>query len=220
MPKISDARRAERRTQIIDAARACFDRQGPHATTMDDIIRMSGLSAGAVYSYFRSKDELVVAALTASLTGLRERLEPLFRREPVPEPAELVRAIVEGVAGYSAKEAFDLKRVAVQGWAEAQRNEPLRATLRSFYIGYRDLLVGIAGTWKRSGAIDSAADPDDVGKMLLALFLGFVAEATILGDVEPAAIDRGLQGLVAPAAMPGRARRRPAPGARRADHAA
>lgn len=209
MPKISDERRTERRLQIIDAARACFERQGPHATSMDDIIRASGLSAGAVYSYFKSKDELVVAALTASLSGLRETLEPLFRKNPTPSPAELVGSITVAIASFSAQESVDLKRVAVQGWAEAQRNEPLRKTLQHFYLGYRDLLIGMAETWKRTGVLGASAKPDDVGKTLLALFLGFVAQAAILGDAEPASIERGLRGLISPVAKTAGRRRAP-----------
>ena len=55
MPKISDERRAARRMQILEAAWTCFQRQGLHATTMDDIIRAAGLSAGAVDPTFRAR---------------------------------------------------------------------------------------------------------------------------------------------------------------------
>ena len=56
--------------------------------------------------------------------------------------------------------------------------------------------------WKRTGAISASAEPDAVGKALLAVFLGYVAQATILGDVEPASIERGLRDLVGPAVEP------------------
>ena len=75
MPKISDDKRAARRVQILEAAWVCFQREGLHATTMDDIIRASRLSAGAVYSYYPSKEDLILAAVTMSLSGLRARLE-------------------------------------------------------------------------------------------------------------------------------------------------
>ena len=73
MPKISEERRAERRDSIIQAARECFARKGLHTTTMDDIIRQSGLSAGAVYGYFTSKEQLIFAALTPAMAGLAQR---------------------------------------------------------------------------------------------------------------------------------------------------
>ena len=70
MPKISEEAREARRTQILDAAWRCFDKEGLHATTMQDIIGASGLSAGAVYSYYKSKDDLIFAAVTTCATSI------------------------------------------------------------------------------------------------------------------------------------------------------
>ncbi len=120
MPKISDMRRAERREQILNAAWSCFQREGLHATTMDDIIAASGLSAGAVYSYFPSKDALILAAVTVSLSGIRGLLDPLLLRNPMPPPETLLREITEAVERFSERDGFDLKRLALLGWSEAQ----------------------------------------------------------------------------------------------------
>ena len=57
MPRVSDEHLAARRQQILDAARACFLRNGFHATSMQDVIGEAGLSVGAVYRYFKSKNE-------------------------------------------------------------------------------------------------------------------------------------------------------------------
>jgi AcrR family transcriptional regulator len=54
---------AERRAQIIQAALACFARQGYNNTTMDDIAKESGLSKGSLYWYFKSKEELFEATI-------------------------------------------------------------------------------------------------------------------------------------------------------------
>ena len=61
VPKISEERKLERSLQILDAARRCFAEKGFHRASMADVIRESGLSAGAVYSYYSSKEELVAA---------------------------------------------------------------------------------------------------------------------------------------------------------------
>ena len=63
MPKVSDAYLAARRRQILDAAAACFARDGFHRTSMQDIVRESGISAGLVYRYFAGK-EAVGGAVT------------------------------------------------------------------------------------------------------------------------------------------------------------
>ena len=54
------ASQAARREQILDAACACFVRNGFHRTTMQDLAREAAMSAGNVYRYFASKEDLVL----------------------------------------------------------------------------------------------------------------------------------------------------------------
>ena len=74
MPKVSDAHRESRREQILIAAWKCFSRNGFHSTSMADVIAEAGLSAGAVYLYFRSKDDIIVAVATQVFGGIEGRL--------------------------------------------------------------------------------------------------------------------------------------------------
>jgi AcrR family transcriptional regulator len=50
---------ARRKEQIITAAISAFARRGLKETSMDDIVRESGMSKGAIYWYFKSKDDLI-----------------------------------------------------------------------------------------------------------------------------------------------------------------
>src|SRR5215831_14032247 len=61
MPRVSAEHLAARRQQILDAARICFIRNGFHVTSMQDVIAEAGLSVGAVYRYFKSKNEIIEA---------------------------------------------------------------------------------------------------------------------------------------------------------------
>jgi AcrR family transcriptional regulator len=53
----------ERQKQILEAAITEFARHGFHETRMEDIARASGLSKGAVYLYYKSKDAIITALL-------------------------------------------------------------------------------------------------------------------------------------------------------------
>jgi AcrR family transcriptional regulator len=66
MPKITAARKDQRRKQILNAAAACFARQGFHQTTMQDICAGAGLSPGAVYGHFDSKDAIIAMLAQAA----------------------------------------------------------------------------------------------------------------------------------------------------------
>src|SRR6185436_6911310 len=61
MPKVSEEHLASRRRQILDAAAGCFARNGFHRTSMQDIVRESGLSAGLIYRYFTGKEDMILA---------------------------------------------------------------------------------------------------------------------------------------------------------------
>jgi len=58
MPKISQARREERQEQILEGARRCFAEHGYEGATVVRLEEVIGLSRGAIFNYFPSKEEL------------------------------------------------------------------------------------------------------------------------------------------------------------------
>ena len=58
MPKISEERKAERREQILEGARRCFAENGYEGATVAKLEAAVGLSRGAIFNYFDSKEEL------------------------------------------------------------------------------------------------------------------------------------------------------------------
>ena len=59
-----------RRAAILDSARRIFSRKGFAAALVDDIAEEAGIAKGTVYLYFRSKDEIYVAALVQDVEAL------------------------------------------------------------------------------------------------------------------------------------------------------
>ncbi|MEQ8506962.1 MAG: TetR/AcrR family transcriptional regulator [Rhodospirillales bacterium] len=56
-------KQSERREHLIDTAITLFSKNGFHATGVDTIIAAAGISKKTLYRHFRSKDELILAAL-------------------------------------------------------------------------------------------------------------------------------------------------------------
>src|SRR5262245_48052330 len=83
MPRVSDDHLERRRQQILDAARRCFIRKGFHLTSMQDVFAESGLSAGAVYRYFKSKNEIIHAIATDTQGGAVSLIETLLKEDPL-----------------------------------------------------------------------------------------------------------------------------------------
>jgi AcrR family transcriptional regulator len=78
MPRITDERREARREQILEAARACLQEHGLEAVSMEMIIARSGLSTGAVYGYFKGKDEIINAVVTDGTAAMGRQLAPVL----------------------------------------------------------------------------------------------------------------------------------------------
>ncbi|HEX4747563.1 MAG TPA: TetR/AcrR family transcriptional regulator [Gaiellaceae bacterium] len=60
MPKISDERKTERREQILEGARRCFAKHGYEGATVARLEREIGLSRGAIFNYFPSKEDVFI----------------------------------------------------------------------------------------------------------------------------------------------------------------
>ena len=84
---------------------------------MDDIIAGARLSAGAVYSYFKNKDDLIQAALTGSMAAARP--QPMFESGDPPPPASLLADIAAAIEDFTRRDGFDLKRLPCSGGARS-----------------------------------------------------------------------------------------------------
>lgn len=200
MPRITEERRSARRRHILHAARMCFQRDGLHAATMDDIIRASGLSAGAVYGYFKSKDDLILAAVDGGMSDLIAVLRPLFQLELLPPPDAFIHQLMAAIAQFSAQDGVDLKRVALMGWSEAQRSDRVLASLRRYCDGVVADLAGAVKSWQASGAMAKHVEPREMAGALLAILLGQVAQSAIMGDEAALSASLGLRNLLTRAA--------------------
>jgi AcrR family transcriptional regulator len=197
MPKISQAKRDARQRQILDAALACFSENGFHQTGMSDIVRRSGLSHGAVYVYFESKDDLIEA-----LAVDRHRQEALLNVAAghAENPVKGLRALVRGYAQALLDPAGEtMRRVSVHGWAEALRNERVRSGAVQGIDVARSLIAGLIERAQREGALSADLSADAIARTFVALFQGFLLQAAwkqpLDVDACVAVIERMIDGL-------------------------
>jgi transcriptional regulatory protein len=77
MPRLTDATKAARRAQILEAAINCFLEKGYTNTSMSDIIKASGLSSGSIYSHFSGKEDILTTAINERLENIKKLYETL-----------------------------------------------------------------------------------------------------------------------------------------------
>src|SRR5215470_20373145 len=83
----------ERKNQILEAALAVFARLGFQQTRMDDIAEKAGLSKGALYLYYKSKDAIIAALLKYFFTHEAKRLQALVEADRQEAVAEQILAL-------------------------------------------------------------------------------------------------------------------------------
>lgn len=59
MPKVVPEYKEAAKSKIVEAARVVFGKKGYHDATMDDVAKEVGVSKGALYSYFKSKEDIL-----------------------------------------------------------------------------------------------------------------------------------------------------------------
>jgi AcrR family transcriptional regulator len=194
MPKVTEAHIVARRQQIIDAAYRCFARNGFHQSTMRDIYEEAKLSAGAVYHYFPSKDAIIQASFEFDY----QRSLDLFATAIASDDSltalrELVSFFLRGL-----EEAAELGagRVNVQGWGEALINPPLRETIQRVIGDYLSALSQIIRKAQAEGQLDTALDPDALGRILLSVYYGFELQKALEPNVEMAAYAAAIDALL------------------------
>ena len=190
MPRVSAAHEQQVRDRILAAAARVFSEKGYHSSTIADVVRESGLSVGAIYTYFSGKDELIrLACDQIAARGLEELAERLAPARTTAERLTIAIALyVETIDEYDgAPGQISL----VQAWAEADRETGVREML----AGRRERLVG-AGRYLISqgvatGELPAWLDVDAVTRGFLALLDGLLLQRIEAGSAyRPADLER------------------------------
>jgi len=113
MPKTSAAAKEARRTQILNASVRCFARRGYYETTIEDLVAETGLSRGALYFYYPSKEAIYLAISERWSCGL----EAAIRAQLAPDlsPAAILQVLIQ-VNGEHVQAETDACRILMEGW--------------------------------------------------------------------------------------------------------
>ncbi len=135
------------RDQLLDAARWVFASKGYDGTKIMDIVKAAGLSSGAVYGRFGSKDELLLAAVIASVE--ENSIVGRLNQRPVAEMlAEASRAD---------QPLDDHEAMQLEAFIAARREPALARAISEARTRWRET---IAGPLIERAAIDGSASPD------------------------------------------------------------
>jgi AcrR family transcriptional regulator len=183
MPKVTEQHRLDRRDEIIDAALRAFRRKGFQATSMAEIISESGLSAGAIYGYFASKSEIVLAGATKIVGARVIDIGNLAKLDPMPQPSTVIRMLLEGLIASVGQPA-----VLVQVWGEAATDPELRKLCVEIFGSLRAAVTDYLTRWQQREHSLPEVEARRVATTQAPLFLsavqGFVVQDSLLADFD------------------------------------
>jgi AcrR family transcriptional regulator len=174
MPRVSPEHLEARRSQIVEAALRCFARNGIHPTSMQDIFHEAGLSAGAVYRYFPTK-ELLVAAVVHRVLGMSRSAvgagTPALAEQAYP--GSVLDRLVDVFDDPGPGEQKDRFRLVLQIWAEAVRSPQVGDVLRASTDALRASIAAQISVAQERGQLRADLEPEPVARVLTALFEGY-----------------------------------------------
>jgi len=171
MPKVTEAHLEARRSQILDAAWACFARKGYHQATMHDICQESGLSPGAVYRYFESKEAILVAINERSQEMGRALVEEA--RSLAGGPLNTLEVIGQTMLSYFNDPMVETTtRINIEIWPEIIRNDQLRASVREELTFWHRAVAQLLSEAKERGQLKAEVDPASLAALLICAWDG------------------------------------------------
>jgi AcrR family transcriptional regulator len=157
-----------RRDQILQAAAAVFARLGFHKARMDDIVQEAGLSKGAVYWYFKSKDEIITTILDRFMDRELENLRQIGQGEA---PALVRLRDMVKILAKEVEEISNLMPIIYEFYAVAAREESIRKAIQKYFKNYSALLEEVVRDGIERGEL-RAVSPRDAALSLVVLFEG------------------------------------------------
>jgi len=174
MSRLVPEYKEEARSRILGAAQAAFSEKGYDQTTMDDVAQKIGVSKGALYLYFASKEELFAKLTESRQSALRQMLRDSLKDGDLLQCSQaFFDTAMDTQDVYSIGLTFEVI-------SEGARNEALRTILLKDYEKRLRILGEFLEEQKRKGLIRDDVDLGLLALTLSALFNGLMI-SKILG---------------------------------------
>jgi TetR/AcrR family transcriptional regulator, transcriptional repressor of aconitase len=204
MPRVSAQHEQAVRTRIVDAAIKVFGDLGYDRASIQDVVRESGLSVGAVYTHFKGKEELFLVACACEAEQQASVLR--LRMGEIGSLPDRLRVAVDwavqsAVGGGTAKSAL------AHAWPHADSSPDLRRILRDRRLEMVGFAARLLEEAVAGGELPAWIDAAGIASAWVTLIDGFSVRASEEGGISPEDARREAYALLelvlaAPATMP------------------
>ena len=188
MTRVTQAHVEARTQDILASALDMFARKGVDQTTMQDIATVAGISAGAIYRYFPSKDDL----LRAVLVGCAEENQRVFEGVASGEASPLAALGAVGRKAWSWLKESGAREQTIMNLemslAAARRPDELGPEQGRMVAGTLALIEQLVLQAQAANELDAGLDARALAQTLLASHVGTKVLALEIGDIDTDAV--------------------------------
>jgi AcrR family transcriptional regulator len=159
MPKVVPEYKELAKKRIIEAAYNIFYKKGYHKSRMDDIANEVGVSKASLYSYFKSKDDILQAASNQALTGYFNHY--FYEYESLDPLEELYNDLIKSVGSIHLN--FEIT-------ALSSHNEEIRKINKDTYLKKLDTLSFFVENQQSKGNIRNDISADTIAQLLISIY--------------------------------------------------
>lgn len=167
----------ERQAEIVAAALRLMHESSPALVTTSDIASAIGVTQGAVFKHFPTKDAIWLAAMNWVREALLDRLEAAAGTEatPLEALAAMFRAHVDFVISHPGVPRLIFHEL--QQPADSAAKQEVRAVLQA----YRKLLLDVLAQAVRRGEVAADLDREAAATAFVGLIQGLVMQSMLTG---------------------------------------
>jgi TetR/AcrR family transcriptional repressor of nem operon len=184
MSETKSAKGAATRDQIVDAASRLIYLRGYHSTSLDDVLRESGVGKGNFYYYFKSKEELGFAIIDRLVHGFAERtLEPAFAdaaADPVAQIQDFLDRILDNQRQRNCVGGCPMGNLASE---LSDVHEGFRKRLAGVFLRWRARLTGALERGQVTARLRLDFDPVGLAQFIVAALEGAILLTKVTKDI-------------------------------------
>lgn len=180
-PKVPKAYLEARLDEILGAAYKSFMEKGFHNSTMQDIYSATNLSPGAVYNYFSSKEDIVVAAVKEYQDWTISSLASLISENPNESFIKIFRFWLSNIKQNDISKSFSVQ---LDFYSEATRNFGIREAILKFHDATHARLIELIKHSQRAGVFNAKLDPLAIARAMMGMVFGIAVHKMLEPEVD------------------------------------